>query len=180
MSNPQIPLINLQKEFHFLKKKMLARLTKVMENGEFIGGKELETFEQNFAQYLGVNHVIGVASGTAALFLSLKALNIGENDEVITNAMSFNATPESIMYTGAKPIFVDIQEDDGGINCDLIENSITKKTRAILVVHLYGVPANMDKLQALCKKYDIFLIEDCAQAHGAAYKGKKVGTYGII
>ncbi len=114
------------------------------------------------------------------MFLSIKALELGTGDEVITNAMSFNATPEAIMYTGATPVFVDIQKNDGGINCKLIEKSITKRTKAILVVHLYGVPADMDALQKLCKKHRLFLIEDCAQAHGATYKGKKVGTYGSL
>lgn len=144
---------------------------------EFIGGKEIDTFEKKFAKYLGVKEVVSVASGTAALFLSLKALKIQEWDEVITNAISFNATPEAIMYTWAKPVFVDVKKEDSWIDCDLIEEKITPKTKAILVVHLYGVPADMAKIKKICKKYNLLLIEDCAQAHGAEYKNKKIWTF---
>jgi len=174
------PLVDLRAESSFIKKQTLMAISNVVASGEYILGDELELFEKEFAKYCGSKFAVGVANGTAALFLALTALGIGEGDEVITTAMSFCATAEAIIYTRAKPVFVDIREDNLSIDADKIEQAVTKKTKAILPVHLYGIPADIKKITAICKKYKLFFIEDCAQAHGALYNGKKVGTFGDI
>lgn len=162
------------------KKDIHLAIEKVFKNGWFILGPELEHFEKNLAAYLGVNYAIGVNSGTDAIFLALKALNIGNGDEVITVANTATPTISAIRMTGAVPIFVDIDPNDFNINIALIEDKISKKTKAILPVHLYGRPSNMTKILSLAKKYDLYVVEDVAQAFGAKYKNKKVGTFSDI
>ena len=176
----EISLVNLKKEYSFLKHEMQPAVLNVIKSGRFILDKELDEFEKKFADYCGSRRCVGVASGTAALHLALLAAGIKGGDEVITTAMSFNATPEAIVMAGATPIFVDVLPDNLSIDHLKIEKAITKKTKAILPVHLYGTPANMDEIVEISKKYKLKLIEDCAQAHGATYKGKQVGTFGDI
>jgi len=144
----KVPYINLGKQFKNLEKELTAEFKRVMNNGDFILRADVKKFEENLANYLGVNHVIGVNSGTDALYLSTDALEIKSGDEVITVAHSFVATAASIVYRRAKPIFVDIG-DDYNINSNLIEKVITKKTRAIMPVHLMGKPAKMDEIKKI-------------------------------
>ncbi len=150
----------------------------VLRSGALAQGPLVKKFESAFASYVGVKHAIAVNSGTAALYLALTAHGIGPEDEVITTAFSFISTANAIMMTGAKPVFVDIREDTFNIDETKIENSITSKTKAILPVHLYGHPAAMDKIMKIAKEYELFVIEDCAQAHGAELEGKKLGSFG--
>jgi perosamine synthetase len=143
-------------------------------------GPYIETFEKEFAQYLGVKHAISVNTGTAALHIALLAAGIKEGDEVIVPAFTMAASWMAIMYVGAKPIFVDVEEDIYTIDPELVEAAITGKTRAIMPVHIYGHPADMDPILALAKKHNLKVIEDAAEAHGATYKGRLTGTIGNV
>lgn len=155
---------NYKREFEFLAPHIVPVLQDVISNGRFILGAELTAFEETFAKYLGVKRAVGVRSGTAALHLALLALGIGHGDEVITTSMSFHATAEAIVMCGAKPVFVDVLDDNLSMNYMQIKHSLTARTKTVIVVHLYGIPAEMDAITALCSEGNIFLIEDCAQA----------------
>lgn len=161
------------------KKLLLAAFERVLSSGVFILGQEVEKFEKNFAKYLGLKYCIGVANGLEALQIALMALDIKAADEVITTPISAVATTLAIMAVGAKPVFVDTLEN-GLINPDLIPQVITKRTKAILPVHLYGNPVQLDKIQKICKKYKLGLIEDAAQAHGSKFKNKSLGAFGSL
>lgn len=176
----KIPLVDLLVQHNNLKKEIEGAISKVIQQTEFINGKENKLFEKEFASYCGSKYAIGVASGSAALDLSLEALGIGKGDEVICPSHTFAATAEAIIHRGAKPVFVDIDEGTYNIDPKLIEKKITKRSKAIMVVHLYGQPADIDNIREITQKYDLFLIEDAAQAHGAMYKGKKVGSFGEV
>jgi len=152
----------------------------VAASGHYILGPEVKAFEEEMAQYLGVKHVIGCANGTDALFLALKALRIGEGDEVITTPFSYMATSESIVRAGATPVFIDIEPDSMNFDVTLLEAAITPRTKAILPVHIFGQAANMDEVNRIAKAHNLTVIEDCAQAIGSEYKGKKVGGIGDI
>lgn len=143
-------------------------------------GKYISLFEESFAKYCGVKYGVATSNGTTALHLALLALGIGPQDEVIVPDLTFAATINSVLYTGATPVIVDIEEEGWCIDPVAIEKAVTEKTKAIIVVHLYGQPANMEEIGRIAKKHDLYLIEDCAEAHGAEYKGKKVGSFGII
>jgi len=143
-------------------------------------GEEVEKFEEEFSKYIGVKYGIGVNSGSDALFLALKALGISEGDEVITVSHTFISTVDAIVRNGAKPVFVDIDPDTYCIDVTKIEERITDKTRAILPVHIYGHPADMELIIKIARKYNLFIIEDACQSHGAEYKGKKVGSIGDL
>lgn len=175
----EIKFNDFTKEAKLRQREYLESLKNVINSGWYILGKEVEKFEKNFADYLGVKHCIGVGNGLEALQISLMALNIGEGDEVITTPLSAVATTLAILAVGAKPVFVDINEV-GQIDVDKIGKSISLKTKAILPVHLYGQPAEVNKIKRICKENNLFLIEDAAQAHGAFLRGKKLGTYGDI
>jgi dTDP-4-amino-4,6-dideoxygalactose transaminase len=175
----KIPYVNLLIQHKIIKKELLAEIEKVLDHGQFILGQEVKTFEEKFAKYCDVNYTIGVNSGTDALFLALKSIGIGKGDNVITVPNSFIASTSSIIATGALPIFVDVGTDMN-INPDLIEESINENTKAILPVHLTGRPVEMDRVMKIAKSNDIFVIEDCAQAVGAEFKNKKVGSYGNV
>lgn len=161
------------------KKALLKAFKRVLISGNFILGNEVEGFEKAFAKYLGVKYCVGVGNGLEAIQIALMASGVGNGDEVITTPISAVATTLAILAVGAKPIFVDTTED-GLINADLIPKAITKKTKAILPVHLYGNSADLEKIQNICQKNKLILIEDAAQAHGATYKGKKLGTFGTF
>ena len=161
------------------KKKFLKVFDEVLTSGNFILGNEVKNFENKFAKYLGVKYCIGVGNGLEAIQISLMSLGIGKEDEVITTPISAAATTLAILAVGAKPVFVDTDKN-GLLNVDLIESAITKKTRAVLPVDLYGNPVNLDKIEEICRKNDLFLIEDAAQAHGSKYKGRKLGTFGNL
>lgn len=160
-------------------KVLLSAFERVLRTGIFVLGKEVKNFEKSFAMYLGVKHCIGVANGLEALQIALMAEGIGFGDEVITTPISAAATTLAILAVGAKPVFIDTL-DNGLINPDLIAPVITKKTKALLPVHLYGNPADLSSLQKICRKYKLSLIEDAAQAHGSKYKNKYLGTFGNL
>jgi len=174
----KIPFVNLKAQYFSIKEEIDHAIFKVIQDSAFIGGKYAKAFEQNFANYIGVKHCIGVGNGTDALYIALKALGISEGDEVITAANSFIATSEAITMTGAKVIFVDSNKDTYNIDVDKIEEVITLKTKAVMPVYLYGQPCDIDKILEIAKKNNLFVLEDCAQAHGAEYKGRRVGTFG--
>ena len=170
----QIPFVNLAKQFSSIENELVQNFIDIGRSGGYIMGEVLETFEKNAATFLEVKHVLGVADGSDALFLIMHALGIGDGDEVITAPNSFIASAWTIVSTGAKPVFVDVDQDLN-INPKLIELAINEKTKAIMPVHLAGRPAKMDEINAIAKKYNLFVIEDSAQAIGARYKGKRVG-----
>jgi len=174
----KIPLVDLKTQYSSIKEEIDEAVHGVIERGEFILGSELEAFQAELASYLGAGYAVGVASGTDALHLALLACDIKPGDEVITTPFTFIATTEAITYCGATPVFVDINPETYNIDTAQIEPKITARTSAILPVHLYGQPADMDPILELAKKYNLKIIEDCAQALGAEYKGKKVGTLG--
>lgn len=174
------PLINLPQEYQQIKSEIVPKLLSVIENANFISGEDCVAFEKNFADFCNAKYCVGVSSGTSAIFLALKSLGICEGDEVITTSLTFTATAEAIVHCGAKPIFVDIDKETMQIDVSKIEKLINEKTKAIIAVHLYGIPAELDGLLKICSKNKLFLIEDCAQAHGAIYKGRKVGTFGNV
>lgn len=178
MAEPiQVPFVDLSRQFRALEKELTQAFLDVGRSGIYIMGDRLESFEKKMASYLGVRHVLGVADGSDALFLILKALGIGTGDEVITAPNSFIATAWTIAATGAKPVFVDVLEDMN-INPDLIEKKITASTRAIVPVHLAGRPAEMNRIGKVAEKHGLAVVEDAAQAIGATYRGKKVGAFG--
>ncbi|MFC2020396.1 DegT/DnrJ/EryC1/StrS family aminotransferase [Chloroflexota bacterium] len=173
-----IPLVDLKAQYNTIKQEINAAIQKVNEEGQFILGPKVKAFEEEIASYIGVKYAAGVASGTDALHLALLAGGIKPGDEVITTPFTFIATTEVITHCGAIPVFVDIEPKTYNINPDKIESKITTKTRAIIPVHLYGQPADMNPLLELAKKYDLKVIEDCAQALGAEYREEKVGSLG--
>lgn len=175
-----IPIIDLQEEYRQIKLKIQLVIEKILENSSFILGQECEKFEKEFADYLGIRYGIAVNSGSDALFLALRALGIKNGDEVITVPNTFISTVDAISRNNGTPVFVDIDPNSYCINPKLIEEKITNKTRAIIPVHLYGHPAEMDEIIKIAKKHKLFVVEDCAQAAGAEFKGKKVGGFGDI
>jgi perosamine synthetase len=156
----------------------IAAVVAVMRSGHLVQGPVVERFERRFAEIIGVRHAVAVNSGTAALHVALLANGIGDGDEVITTPFSFAATGNSILYTGARPVFVDIRPDDFNIDPDLIEAAITPRTRAIMPVHLYGQVADMEAIGAIAKRHGLAIVEDAAQAHGASLNGRNAGTFG--
>jgi dTDP-4-amino-4,6-dideoxygalactose transaminase len=177
MVDIKVKFVDLGLEYKSLKDEILKKFDELSSKGQYVLGTEGEKFEKSFAEFCGVKHAIGVANGTDALFLSMKALGIGHGDEVITAANSFIASAGSIAQIGARPVFVDVLEDYN-MNPELLEKTITKKTKAIMPVHLTGRPADMDAIMAIAKKHKLFVIEDAAQAVGAKYRGKRVGSFG--
>lgn len=157
----------------------IQKVVEVLKSGMLAQGKVVEEFEKNFAEYVGVEYAIAVCNGTVALDLALKALKIKEGDEVITTPFTFIATSNSILYQGAKPVFADIDERTYNINPDKVLEKITTKTKAIVGVHLYGHPFDVKPLMEICEDNNLVLIEDAAQAHGAEYENRKVGSFGI-
>jgi len=151
----------------------------VLQSGQLVQGVKVEEFEEKFASYIGSKHAVAVNSGTAALHAGLLAAGIGEGDEVITTPFSFVASTNCILFCGAVPIFVDINDQTFNIAPELIEEKISPKTKAIIIVHLYGQPCDMDNILTLCKKHNLVLIEDACQSHGAEYDRHKVGSFGI-
>lgn len=173
-----IPMIDLKKQFSEIKDEVFEVLTEILESTQYILGPRVLELETKIAGYHGVSEAIGVASGTDALHLAVKALGIGEGDEVITTPFTFFATAESIFYTGAKPVFVDVEPDTMNIDPAKIEEKITARTKAIMPVHIFGHPADMDMICDIAKKHKLMIIEDCAQSFGAEIRGKKTGSFG--
>ncbi len=175
-----VPFIDLKRRYALYKQEIDDVIGRVLKSGWFILGKELEMFEAKFAEYVGARYTVGLNSGTDAIFLALKALGIEHGDEIITVANTATPTVSAIRMAGAVPVFVDIDKEDFTINPELIEKKITLKTRVILPVHLYGYPANMERITEIAQKEKLKVLEDAAQAQGAAYKNKMVGTMGDI
>lgn len=173
-----IPILDLTAQYNSIKKEIDSAIKKVVDSQHFILGPEVEMFEKEVAAYCGTKYAAGVASGTDALILSLRALGIGEGDEVITTPFTFFATAEAVSIVGAKPVFVDIDPKTYNINSELIEDKITKNTKAIIPVHLFGQCADMDRILEIAKVNNLKVIEDTAQAMGATYKGKQAGSMG--
>jgi dTDP-4-amino-4,6-dideoxygalactose transaminase len=174
----EVPFVDLKAQYTSIKKELNQAIANVIRDEAFIKGKYVKTFEQDFANYIGTKYCIGVGNGTDALFIALKVLGIGHGDEVITVVNSFIATSEAITMTGARVVFVDCDRDTYNIDVNKIESVITDKTKAIIPVHLYGQSADMDKILTIAKKFNLFVVEDAAQSHGAKYKNRNVGTLG--
>ena len=176
----KVPFVDLKGPYLAQQPALDQAYKTVMERAWFILGQELATFEKEFAHYCGVQHCIGVGSGTEALHLALKACGIGQGDEVITVSHTFIATALAISWTGATPVFVDIDPCTYNIDANKVAEAITPQTKAILPVHLYGQMADMDALMSLAHQFGLYVIEDAAQAHGATYKGKPAGSIGHL
>lgn len=172
----KVPLVDITSSTKKHKKELLNKITAIVTTSSFILGNEVTEFENNFASFVGAKYCIGVASGTDALMLSLKAYGIGDGDEVIIPAMTFIATALAVIHAGATPILVDVASDSHLIDYLLIEKKITKKTKAIIPVHLYGHPCDMDVMNKIAKKYNLIVLEDACQAHGSLYKNKYAGN----
>jgi dTDP-4-amino-4,6-dideoxygalactose transaminase len=171
-------MVDLGKQFGEIREEILEMMSEILESSQYVLGPKVREFEKRMAEYSGVSHAIGVASGTDALHLSVEALGIGDGAEVITTPFTFFATAEAIIYTGAKPVFVDIELDTFNMDCGRMEEKITARTKAILPVHLFGHPSDMERIMKIAERHHLAVIEDCAQAVGAEMTGKKVGSFG--
>ena len=174
----KVPFLDLKAQYTAIKNEIDEAIAQVIDTCAFAGGPFVEKFEYEFAQLCNCEHAIGVGSGTEALWLSLSALGIGKGDEVITVPNTFIATAEAISLCGAKPVFVDIDENSYNMDVVQIRGAITRKTKAIIPVHLFGRMADMDPIMEIAKEYELFVVEDACQAHGAEYKEKKAGSIG--
>lgn len=174
----EVKILDLSRQYELIQEKVEKAVCEQMRSGMYIGGKAVADFEKKFAEYIGVKHAISVNSGTDALVIALKALGIKEGDEVITTPFTFFATAETIAMVGAVPVFVDVEEDSYNIDPEKIEEKITEKTKAILPVHIFGQPANMERILDIANKHELVVIEDACQAVGAAIAGKKAGSIG--
>lgn len=175
-----VPLVDLKAQYRTIQPQIDAAIQRVVENTSFIMGAEVSAFEEAFAAFCGVAHCVGVSSGTAALELVLRALDVPPGAEVITSAHTFIATAEAISAIGATPVFVDVQPDSYNLDPARLEQAITPHTRAIIPVHLYGHPAQMDAIRDVAARHNLPVIEDAAQAHGAEWQGAKAGTLGTV
>jgi dTDP-4-amino-4,6-dideoxygalactose transaminase len=176
----KIPPFDLSDQYKAIGEDINAAVLEVLASGHYIGGAWVERFEQQFANYIGTSTCVACNSGTDALYLALRALNIGAGDEVITTPFTFVATAEVISAVGATPVFVDIDAQSFNLDLDLVEAAITERTRAILPVHLFGQPVDMTRLMAIAQSHNLVVVEDCAQATGAEWAGQKVGSIGHI
>ena len=188
----KIPPFDVSQQYQQIGDRLNQAALAVLASGQYIGGQVVSQFETEFANYIGASvdsgvgsivgsvHGISCNSGTDALYLALRALNIGEGDEVITSPFTFFASAETISMTGATPVFIDIEAHSFNVNVNLIESVITERTKAIMPVHLFGRSVDMTNLMAIAKKHNLYVIEDCAQATGATYKGQKVGNIGDV
>lgn len=179
-SNSSIPILDLQPQIQAHWEEFNAAFQRVMRSGVFILGPEGKAFEDECAAFLGVKHTIGLNSGTDALYIALRALGIGPGDEVITTPFTFFATVEAISHVGATPVFVDIEEDSFNLNPELLEMAITSNTKAIIPVHIFGRPCDMDRLMSIAQRHGLKLVEDCAQSFGAQWNGKHSGSIGAF
>ena len=175
----KLPLVDLQRQYDTIRPEIQQAIDKVLQRSDFILGQAVDDFEAAFASFCGVRHVIGVASGTAAIHMVLCALDIKTGDEVITVPHTFVATAEPIVYCGARPVFVDVHPEDFTLDPDKLEDAITPRTRAIIPVHLYGQCANMEPILETAWRHDIPVIEDAAQAQGATYHGSRAGSLAL-
>jgi dTDP-4-amino-4,6-dideoxygalactose transaminase len=174
----KVPLVDLVAQYRDLRERVLPAMERVMEAGDFILGEEVGRFEAAFAAHCGVRHCVGVASGTDALLLGLRALGIRPGDEVVVPANTFVATALAVSHAGAVPVFADVCEDDHCLDPAALEAALTPRTRAVIPVHLYGQPARMDEILAIAARYRLRVLEDACQAHGARYRGAPAGSLG--
>ncbi|MCJ7778202.1 MAG: DegT/DnrJ/EryC1/StrS family aminotransferase [Sedimentisphaerales bacterium] len=175
-----IPAASPKAQYLSHKAEIDAVISRVLDKGWYILGEEVKAFEEEFAEYIGVSYGIGVGSGTEAIHLALKCLSIRQGDEVITVSHTAVATVAAIELTGAKAVFVDIEPNYYTLDATKLKAAITSKTKAIVVVHLYGQPADLEQIMKVARKHNLPIVEDCAQAHGARYKGRRVGSYGEL
>lgn len=175
-----VPFVDLKTQYAGIKDEIFKEINEVLDNTAYICGKKTKKFEEDFARILGVDHAVGLSSGTDALHVALHALGIKQGDEVIVPVNTFIATAEGVSLCLAKPVFADNDERTYNIDVTKIEEAITPATKAIIPVHLYGQPAEMDTIRQIAKKHNLFVVEDCSQAHLAVYKGKKIGSIGDI
>jgi len=175
----KIPFVDLKSQYNSIKKEIDSAIQSVIERTAFIKGEEIEQFEKAYAEKYGVKNCIAVANGTDAIYIALKMLGIKEGDEVITVANSWISTAETISQTGATPVFIDIDKYST-IDISKIEEKITKNTKAIIPVHIYGQSADIKAIKKISDKHNLFLIEDCAQSHFAEFEGQRVGTFGDL
>ena len=173
-----VPYLDLPAQIRSIRQELDVAIGRSLDNCSFCLGPDVQQFENDFAQYCGAQHGIGFNTGTSALHVAMLLLNVGPGDEVITTPFTFVATSWAISYVGAKPVYVDIEDSSFNLDPKLMERAITKRTKAIMPVHLYGHPFDVDPILAICRKHKLPLVEDAAQAHGAKYKGKIVGTFG--
>lgn len=178
MSKFNVPLVDLKACFEEIKEPIEKKIHEVVSSGSYVKGSYLESFEEAFAKYIGTKYCIGVASGTDALHLSLLALGISKDDEVIIPATTFVAAAYAVLYLGAKPVFIDVDPKTYNLDVNLLEKSISKKTKAIIPTHLYGQSAEMDEINKIAKKFNLAVIEDSCQSHGAFFNNKKTGSIG--
>lgn len=174
----KVPFLDLKSQYKSIKKEIDSAIKHIHETSAYVAGPAVAEFEEKFAKYIGVKHAIAVSTGTDALHIALRALGIGPGDEVITVTNTFIATAEAISLAGATPVFVDIDEKTYLMDLDTVESKITKKTKAIIPVHLYGQVVDMEKLRSIAKKHSLPIIEDACQAHGSLYKKSKAGSLG--
>ncbi len=177
-AEPKLPVVDLRAQYATLRDEVATALQEVADSMYYVLGPKVAEFEKAFAAYSGAKHCVCVNSGTSALHLALISAGVGQGDEVITVPMTFVATSWAVSYVGANPVFVDVDPATYTMNVEQVEKQITRKTKAILPVHLYGQPADMEPLMEISERHGIPIIEDCAQAHGAKYRGKGVGTFG--
>jgi dTDP-4-amino-4,6-dideoxygalactose transaminase len=175
-----VPYLDLQAQYHTLRSDVLNALADICDSARFAQGPATSDFEVQFAAYCGVDHCVSLNSGTSALHLALRCLDVGPGDEVVTVSMTFIATAWAISYVGAKPVFVDIDPVRRTLDPNKLEAAITPRTKVIIPVHLYGMPAEMDQINAIAERHGLPVIEDAAQAHGAKYRRKRVGQFGKI
>ena len=171
----RVPVVDLKAEYTELRAEILAALDRVGENSAYVLGEEVEAFEREFADFCGTRHCVALSSGTAALHVGLLALGVQPGHEVITSPNTFVAAAEAITYCGAVPVFVDIDPATANLDARVLERAITPRTRAMMPVHLYGRPADMDAIREIAARHDVRVLEDAAQAHGARYRGRRVG-----
>lgn len=175
-----IEFLDLNKQYHSIKEEIDSAIMAVIHESAFISGKYVEIFEKEFATYQVADYCVGVANGTDAIEIAIEALNLPNGSEIIVPANSFIASSEAITRSGHRVVFCDCDENNYTISIRSLKEKLTQKTRAVLAVHLYGHPCDMDKILSIASQNNLKVIEDCAQAHGAEYKGKKVGTIGDI
>ena len=180
MPHNPIPMVDLHQQYQTLKPEIQSAINATLDSTAFIMGPNVHAFEDEVSSYLNISHSVSCASGTDALHLALSALGLGPGDEVITPSFTFAATAEAIKYVNATPVFVDIDETTLNIDPSCIQKAITEKTRAIIAVHLFGLPADLDAIKSIIGQKDIYLVEDCAQSFGAKYKNEMTGTIGDI
>ena len=179
-TNQSVPYLDLLAQMKPLRKEIDSAIAKTLDNCSFCLGPDVAQFEKDFARFCEAEHCVGLNTGTSALHIAMLLLGVGPGDEVITTPFTFVATSWAISYVGAKPVFVDIDDATFNLNPSLVERAITPRTKAVLPVHLYGHPCDLEPLLAICRKHNLPLIEDAAQAHAAKYRGKTIGTFGVM